>query len=118
MSEIVDNAKSSETSNGIAQTLAPVRRVVTGHDEDGRSVVISDGLAPCVSAPPSMPELVATVLWKTASAPPSNAGNEDTAPAGRTPPMAPGDGGSIFRIADFPPDSHYASVDVPKMFEE
>jgi hypothetical protein len=32
--------------------------------------------------------------------------------------MAPGDGGSIFRIADFPPDSHYDSVDVPKMFEE
>src|SRR6476620_11727649 len=99
MSEIVDNAKDSKMSNGVVRSLPAVRRVVTGHDEKGRSVVISDGLAPCVSAPPSMPELVATVLWTTPTSPPSNSGNEDTAPGGWVPPMAPGGGGSIFRIA-------------------
>ena len=112
-------AASSSTFGGeISQMLPPVRRLVTGHDEDGCSIILSDGPAPAVSAPSSMPELVATVVWATPSSPPSNAGAEDMAPGGPVTPMAPGEGGSIFRIADFPPDSHYAAVDISKMFEE
>jgi hypothetical protein len=99
------------------QALAPVRRVVTGHDAEGRSVILSDGPAPCRSAPPAMPQLVATVLWTT-DATPAPLDEEDTAPAGRVPPMAPPPGGTILRIADFPPDSAYADVDMAQLFRE
>ena len=100
------------------RSLPPVRRVVTGHDEDGRSVILSDGPAPCRSAPPAMPELVATVLWTTDGTPAPLDGEEDTAPAGRVPPMAPPANGTILRIADFPPDSAYDDVDIAQMFRE
>jgi hypothetical protein len=95
------------------QALPPVRRVITGHDADGRSIILSDGPAPCRSAPPAMPQLVATVLW---TAPLD--GEEDAAPAGRVPPMAPPAGGTILRIADFPPDSAYEDVDMAQLFRE
>jgi hypothetical protein len=99
-------------------TLPPVRRIVTGHREDGRSVILSDGPAPCRSAPPAMPQLVATVLWQTDGTPAPLDGEEDTAPEGRVPPMAPPPGGTILRIADFPPDSAYEDVDMAQLFRE
>lgn len=100
------------------ELLGSVRRVVTGHDEQGRSIIVSDGPAPHRNAPESMPELVAQVLWVTTSMPVSNAGNEDTAPNSLAPPIGPPPNGTIFRIADFPPDSHYAGVDIARMFRE
>jgi hypothetical protein len=100
------------------QTLPPVRRIVTGRREDGRSVILSDGDAPCRSAPPAMPQLVATVLWTTHGTPAPLDGEEDTAPAGRVPPMAPPANGTILRIADFPPDSAYDNVDMAQLFRE
>jgi hypothetical protein len=100
------------------QTLSPVRRVVTGHATNGRSTIVSDGPAPCRSAPPAMPQLVATVLWTTNGTPASIDGDEDTAPAGRVPAMAPAPGGTILRIADFPPDSAYEHVDMAHLFRE
>ena len=100
------------------QTLPPVRRIVTGHRADGRSVILSDGPAPCRSAPPAMPQLVATVLWTTNGTPAPLNGEEDTAPAGRVPPMAPPANGTILRVADFPPDSAYDAVDMAQLFRE
>src|SRR3954469_10027673 len=85
--------------------LPPVRRIVTGHDEQGRSIIVSDGPSPHSNAPATVPELVARVMWITEQAPATNAGNEDAAPAGLAPPIAPPESGTIFRIADFPPDS-------------
>jgi hypothetical protein len=110
---------STSTANGASpRYLGPVRRVVTGHDEEGRSIFISDGPALHSNAPDAMPELVARVLWMTDAVPVSNAGNEDRAPAGGGPPMAPTPGGTILRIADFPPDSRYKDVDIVQMFSE
>jgi hypothetical protein len=100
------------------QTLPPVRRIVTGHRADGRSVIVSDGPAPCRSAPPAMPQLVATVLWTTDGTPAPLDGEDDTAPAGRIPPMAPPANGTILRVADFPPDSAYDAVDMAQLFRE
>jgi hypothetical protein len=101
-----------------AAPLADVRRIVTGHDDRGRSIIVSDGPAPNYNAPASMPELVARVVWMTSSTPASNAGNEDAAPAGVKPPIGPAPGGTILRIADFPPDSSYDGVDIAEMFRE
>ena len=58
------------------------------------------------------------VMWITDDTPASNAGNEDTAPAGRVPPIAPPANGTILRIADFPPDTRYDGVDIEQMFRE
>jgi hypothetical protein len=65
-----------------------------------------------------MPELVARVLWTTDATPASNAGNEDPVRPGWVPPIHPPSGGTILRVADFPPDSRYEDVDIAQMFEE
>ena len=98
--------------------LTPVRRVVTGHDERGRSVIVSDGPAPNCSAPASMPDLIARVLWMTDATPASNEGSEEAAPGGLVPPIGPAPGGTILRVADFPPDSLYDGADIGEMFRE
>ena len=59
-----------------------VRRVVTGHNAQGRSVFLDDGLAPNIKEMESMPGLALTDLWETDDAPASNEGNADAA-AGR-----------------------------------
>lgn len=98
--------------------LAPVRRVVTGHDDQGRSIIVSDGPTPHSNAPDSVPDLVARVVWMTDQMPVSNAGNEDAAPDGFVPPIGPPANGTIFRVADFPPDSRYDGIDIARMFRE
>ncbi|WP_423457777.1 cupin domain-containing protein [Ottowia sp. VDI28] len=82
-----------------------VRRVVTGHDAQGRAVVSSDGMAPNVIAHPHRPGYFSTQLWTT-FATPAPIGNEadPTAEAGKM-PLAPPAGGSVVRVVDFPPES-------------
>ena len=89
----------------------PVRRVVTGHTSDGKATIIMDGPAPQVNQGAD-PEGGSTVLWVTDRAPASNAGSDDSAPAGvRNPVPPPSPGGTIFRILDLLP----ASRTVPSM---
>lgn len=85
-----------------------VRRVVTGHNEMGRSVVLSDGPAASVSEMASMPGLALTDLWETAVSPARNGGHEDMAarPVRLTPPPS----GTIFRIVEFPPDTAWRNI--------
>jgi len=85
--------------------LKPVRRIVTGHDVTGRSVFLMDGQAPDVYPAPASAAMTISLLWRTTTAPASYAGNEDMAPAGLRIPTAPQQrGGTVFRIADIPPD--------------
>ena len=80
-----------------------VRRVITGHDADGASVFIEDGLAPNVKEMASMPGLALTDLWETRGAPASNVGAKDAAQ--RPVRLEPPKNGTIVRIVEFPPDS-------------
>ncbi len=80
-----------------------IRRVVTGHDENGKSVFIIDGAAPAAKEMESMPGLALTDLWQTNGAPADNAGTEDA--ADRPVVLEPPANGTIFRIVEFPPDS-------------
>jgi mannose-6-phosphate isomerase-like protein (cupin superfamily) len=80
-----------------------VRRVVTGHDKQGKSVFLMDGPAPNIKEMASMPGLALTDLWETDGAPASNAGNADA--AARPVRLEPPKNGSILRIVEFPPDS-------------
>jgi mannose-6-phosphate isomerase-like protein (cupin superfamily) len=80
-----------------------VRRLVTGHDANGRSKFLLDGDAPTVLVMPQMGNLTVTDLWETYESPASNAGDKDNTE--RAVHLEPGPGGTIFRIVEFPPDA-------------
>ena len=91
------------------------RRVVTGHDEQGKSVFIEDGPAPNVKSIDSMPGLFVTDLWVTGSAPADNRGNADA--ADRPIVLDPPPRGTVFRVVEFPPDSAWReSADAKEAF--
>jgi len=85
-----------------------VRRVVTGHDSEGRSTFIADGEAPNVKEVAAMPGLALTDLWETRGAPTSNAGRADA--ADRPVRLEPPEKGTILRIVEFPPDSQWRTA--------
>jgi mannose-6-phosphate isomerase-like protein (cupin superfamily) len=80
-----------------------VRRVLTGHDRDGSSTIIADGIAPNMKEMPSFPGLALTDLWETGGAPADNDGHGDA--AARPVRLEPPRNGTLFRIVEFPPDS-------------
>jgi hypothetical protein len=91
--------------------IKPVRRIVTGHNAEGRSVFIMDGPAPDAYPAPASAAMTITLLWRTTTVPASFAGNDDMAPAGLRVPTAPQQrGGTVFRIADIPPDSELGAT--------
>ena len=82
-----------------------VRRVLTGHDAEGKSTIIADGQAPNVKEMASMPGLALTDLWETTGAPANNDGHSDA--AARPVRLEPPKNGTLFRIVEFPPDSQW-----------
>ena len=64
----------------------PTRRIVTGHDAEGRSIILKDGPAPSIFEPKARPGEAITELWRSFAGPASNRGDEDTAGA---PPTVP-----------------------------
>jgi naringenin degradation protein FdeH len=92
-----------------------MRRVVTGHNAQGKSVIVSDAASPHVLEIPGMPGIALINLWVTDGAPASNAGQADG--AARPVVLEPPARGTIFRIVDFPPDKAMAGgVDRGKAF--
>ena len=80
-------------------TLPPVRRIVTGHDADGRSIVTLDGPAPNRQVRPH--GTVSTLIWGTDETPAEVWSAEDYGM--RENVVQPPPLGSWFRIVDFPP---------------
>jgi quercetin dioxygenase-like cupin family protein len=78
------------------------RRIVTGHDENGKAIVTIYGAAPNVGYREGS-GVYSTLLWVTDGAPADNGGQADA--ADRTIATSPPAGGSILRIVDFPPAS-------------
>jgi mannose-6-phosphate isomerase-like protein (cupin superfamily) len=79
----------------------PVRRVVTGHDAEGRSIVLFDSAAPNVKG--RAQGNASTLLWVTDESPADVSGTADR--AAREIGVPPPRGGTIFRLAEFPPSS-------------
>jgi len=79
------------------------RRVVTGHDVQGRSVVLMDGESPHGFFLEKAGGLQLTELWETRSSPADNSGARDAAEHERR--IEPINGGTVFRIIEYPPDS-------------
>ena len=94
----------------------PVRRVVTGHDDHGKAVVLIDAPAPNVRVRP-VGGFVSSLLWVTDETPADISGHADR--ADRTIAVAPPPGGSIFRIVDFPPvGAETATIDNEALVRE
>jgi quercetin dioxygenase-like cupin family protein len=75
-----------------------VRRVVTGHDANGRATVQIDEMVKNITS--SRPNQSAVVIWTTDALPANNDGDVDasTRKTGTTLP-----GGSVFRVVEFSP---------------
>lgn len=91
-----------------------IRRVVTGHDAQGRSTFLMDGLADNIKEMESMPGVALTDLWETTTAPADNSGAADAAarPVKLEPPAV----GSILRIVEFPPDTQWKGANAAAAF--
>ena len=77
------------------------RRVVTGHNAEGKSVFITDAPTPHVFQR-SPGSAIVMELWETRATPADNRGNDDAIARGfRLPPPK---NGSVFRIIEYPPD--------------
>jgi mannose-6-phosphate isomerase-like protein (cupin superfamily) len=76
--------------------------VVTGHDGDGKAVVVSDRDAVEIQHGPSRPGAQLTNLWRTEAMPAPIAGAEETVVERFT--LHPPAGGTIFRVVEFPPE--------------
>ncbi|MBN8507820.1 MAG: cupin domain-containing protein [Burkholderiales bacterium] len=80
----------------------PLRRVVTGHDAQGRSCILFDGPCPNVHVRATEPLVAMTELWSTRETPARNDGHEDAAAGPLSLPPPPR--GTVFRIVELPPD--------------
>jgi hypothetical protein len=80
----------------------PIRRIVTGHDPEGRSCIIEDGPSPAVRFVPERPGYRVTNLWRTVGSPAEiNARDSITEHQGVAPPA----NGTVIRIIDIPPEA-------------
>ena len=80
-----------------------IRRVVTGHDNNGRSVVVVDGPTPRTVNFESIPGNAFAQVWTTQPSPVVPADNTD--PTEGQINLLPPAGGTSFLIVTFPPDS-------------
>jgi hypothetical protein len=82
-------------------SLPPVRRIVTGIDERGRSYIAEDGVAPAVMTMSERPGYRNNNLWRTVGSPaPLGASDTSTDHRGVLPPK----GGTVLRVIDIPPE--------------
>lgn len=81
-----------------------IRRVVTGHDQDGKAVILSDGPATAVKTVPLWPGLVSTDIWKTHGSP-VLLSNDEPDPTRGPRSLHPEPLGTILRISIVPPET-------------
>jgi hypothetical protein len=102
-------------SKALKPRLRKIRRVVTGHDREARSVIASDASSPHVMTLQGIPIFGVTEIWKTDSAPADNRATEDpcTLPVQLAPPKR----GTVIRVVEFTPDRVWLkSADREKAF--
>jgi hypothetical protein len=80
------------------------RLIITGHDDRGQSVFVSDQTAPHVMTVLQTPTYAVTDLWRAHSLPADNghvtSGDPCSVPFVVAPPVS----GCVFRVVEFPPD--------------
>jgi len=84
-----------------------IRRVVTGTDDNGDAVIVSDGLAPRSHTFEHTPQMSHVLAWATEAGDSFDALTSDQSEARG---FVPGPGGTRFMIVQFPPGSIFASA--------
>src|SRR5258708_23550056 len=89
------------------------RRVVTGHDENGKAIVLSDGPSPYVHVNALDPDWYSTDIFRTTETPARivRAGGETTLGPRR---QMPDKRGTVLRINHFPPESEHVRQMTPE----
>ncbi|RJF95679.1 cupin domain-containing protein [Noviherbaspirillum saxi] len=84
-------------------TIKPIRRIVTGHDAQGKAIVIEDGPLPTVVPIEKIPGTMFHEIWSTEGTPAAvhNGPDPTLGPLMLPPPKH----GSRIRVVDIPPDS-------------
>ncbi len=85
------------------------RRVVTGHDPQGQSIIASDAASPHVMPIMDQPNFAVTDFWKTFATPADNGLVTANDPCVLPVQVAPPPSGSVFRVVQFPPDKDWAA---------
>ena len=85
----------------MSETLPPIRRIVTGHDSQGRACIVEDAPAAATRTVPERPGYRAVNLWRTNQTPALL--NEDDS-VEKHQGILPPNSGTILRIIDFPPE--------------
>jgi hypothetical protein len=94
----------------------PIRRIVTGHNAAGKSIIMQDGMATSILELPAAPGLRVTDLWETTNSPADLSNDAD--PVARPVHLEPAATGTICRIVEFPPDAVMSKGGDPrKMFD-
>lgn len=81
-----------------------IRRIVTGHDSNGRAVILEDRAAPTIRHNPAHHGHVSVEMWKTEGAPVAVTAEQPdptTGPKQIHPPQH----GTVFRISEIPPET-------------
>jgi hypothetical protein len=87
--------------------LVPVRRIITGHDDEGRSIVLRDDISPHRKENPVQPSRGLTDIWRTFELLPDNIGDEDAAETEVV--LNPPSNGTVFRFFQIPPEAQSAA---------
>jgi mannose-6-phosphate isomerase-like protein (cupin superfamily) len=82
-----------------------VRRIVTGHDENGLAIITEDGAAPSVHTNPKREGFYLTNLWVTHETPVPI--NNDPDPTSAPLQLEPPKNGSVVRIIEFGPEGEW-----------
>ncbi len=82
-----------------------IRRVVTGHDENGKAVVISDSLTPTLKTNPLRPGHKSTEIWRTSATPAPIAMTEPDPTVGGPGTIHPAPRGTVIRVAEWAPET-------------
>jgi quercetin dioxygenase-like cupin family protein len=84
--------------------MTQIRRVVTGHDANGKAIVLSDGPVPTVHGNPIRPGQLSFEVWKTHASPAPIGAVEPEPTTGPRSLQPPADG-TVFRISVVPPEA-------------
>ena len=103
------NEAASRTQVSPGPEIKRFRRIVTGHDGEGRSIILSDGASPHVMPIMEQPNFAVTDFWKTFAAPADNSVATERDPCATSIQVAPPSSGSVFRVVQFPPDRDWAA---------
>ncbi len=95
-----------------------IRRVITGHDKNGKAICVSDEMATEILQRDSRPGVTLTNFWQSKNIPTEYDGSEET--LGEAFILHPPKNGSIFRMVEFEPEDPEVlkSLDGKEAFSE